>query len=84
MNCLLKLLKNFKETFKSNKFKKKKYKDFRKSILYVVRLSGNKNVFGCAKPCQNCAQRLKEFGIHRIKYTDCENGVPVLKEIILN
>lgn len=82
MNCLLKLLRNFKETFKS---KSPRIRDkLSGAVIYVARLTGENGRYGCAKPCQNCAKRLKKFGIRRIKFTDNVNGENVLREMILD
>lgn len=54
------------------------------SILYVVRIMDN-NKPGLAKPCQNCAQLLKEYGIKKVKYTDLDkNGNIILCTMKIN
>ena len=55
--------------------KLKKNKKNKKVNIIVVRVSGNKR-FGCAKPCLNCINYMKEnvikkgYRIHRIYYSE--------------
>ena len=58
--------------------------------IYVARLMNIETddspfpvLLGNSKPCENCQNKLKMYGISKVKYTDIIDGVNVLCEIKL-
>jgi tRNA(Arg) A34 adenosine deaminase TadA len=49
--------------------------EIKKSTLYIcrMRLIGNKECFGLARPCDGCARAIATFSISRVVYT-CDDG----------
>lgn len=82
MNALYKSLK-MNNTYK---FNPKNAKNYKASVIYVVRLMAPKTrknnlLLGMSKPCEHCQTFLKMYNVTKIKYTDIIDGVSVLCEM---